>query len=142
MNDQGQKRGIIDSKNRILEDLLGKTAFKDALRQILNNIDPENSPQLVRTLIGKDIEVALSLVAALPSIANALILALDELLHQIKDNFPLQLIADITESLVNEVDTDALARVMDGMSDLNRDLSPIFRAALVSATDRPDSTEV
>ena len=122
-------RGIIDSQSRILEELLEKTAFKDGLRHILRNIDPENSPQLVRTFLGKDIEVTLALMAALPALANAVILGLDELISQIQEKFPPALLTAFTQSLLEDIDKVALARVMSGAKDLGDQLSPVFKAA-------------
>jgi hypothetical protein len=123
------RRGIIESQSRILEDLLEKTAFKDGLRHFLNNIDPENSPNLIRTLMGKDIEVTLALMAALPALANAIILALDELISQVREKFPPALLADFTKSLLDDIDKEALARVMTGGKELGDQLSPVFKAA-------------
>ena len=121
--------GIIDSQSRILEELLEKTAFKDGLRHFLQNMDPENSPQLVRTFLGKDIEVTLALMSSLPALANAVILALDELISQIQDKFPPVLLADLTQSLLEDIDKDALSRVITGTKDLGENLSPVFKAA-------------
>ena len=123
-------KGIIDSQSRIIEELLEKTAFKDGLRHILNNIDPENSPQLVRTLLGKDIEVTLAIMSVLPALANALILAIDEMISQIQEKFSPALLADLTQSLLDDIDKVALARIMSGAKDLGDQLSPVFKAAL------------
>jgi hypothetical protein len=121
-------RGIIDSQSRILGELLEKTAFKDGLRHFLRNIDPENSPNLVRTFLGKDIEVALALMRALPALANAVILALDELISQVREKFPPALLAAFVQSLLEDIDRESLARVMKEAKDLGEDLSPVFEA--------------
>jgi hypothetical protein len=121
-------RGIIDSQSRILGELLEKTAFKDGLRHFLRNIDPENSPNLVRTFLGKDIEVALALMSALPALANAVILALDELISQVREKFPPALLAAFVQSLLEDIDRESLARVMKEAKDLGEDLSPVFEA--------------
>jgi len=126
-------RGIIDSQSRILEELLEKTAFKDGLRHILNNIDPENSPQLVRTLLGRDIEVTLALMSSLPALANAVILALDELISQVQEKFPPALLNDFVQALLEDIDKVALARVMTGAKDLGDQLSPVFTAVWKAA---------
>jgi hypothetical protein len=129
-------RGIIESQSRILEDLLEKTAFKDGLRHILNNIDPENSPQLVRAFLGKDIEVTLALMAALPALANAVILALDELLSQVREKFPPALLNHFVQSLLEDIDRETLARVMTGTKELGDQLSPVFKAAWEAAQEQ------
>lgn len=133
--------GIIDSNNRILEEVLGKPAFKEGLRLVLMNIDPQNSPRLVRTILGTDVEVPLAIVGALPALANAVILALDELLLQVREKFPPVLLADIVESLLNEIDRETLARVMAGAKDLNELLSPVFSAAWTAAQQQQQHKE-
>ena len=129
-------RGIIDAQSRILEELFDKTAFKDGLRHFLRNIDPENSPKLVRTLLGKDIEVTLALMAALPELINALILALDELISQVRVKFPPALLNDFVRSLLDDIDREALTRVMTGTKELGDQLSPVFREALKAAHEQ------
>jgi hypothetical protein len=126
-------RGIIDSQSRILEELLEKTAFKDGLRHILLNIDPENSPQLVRTLMSKDIEGTLALISVLPALANAVILALDELISQVREKFSPALLNDFVQSLLEDIDRETLARVMSGMKELSDQLSPVFKTAWKAA---------
>ncbi len=134
-------RGIIDSNNRILEEVLDKPAFKEGLRLVLMNIDPQNSPRLVRTILGTDVEVPLAIVGALPALANAVILALDELIIQVREKFPPVLLADIVESLLNEIDPESLARVMAGAKDLSELLSPVFRAAWTAAQQQQQHKE-
>jgi len=129
-------RGIIDAQSRILEELLDKTAFKDGLRHFLRNIDPENSPKLVRAFLGKDIEVTLALVAALPELINALILALDELISQVREKFPPALLKDFVQSLLDDIDREALSRVMTGTKELGDQLTPVFREALKAAHEQ------
>ncbi|HVN72903.1 MAG TPA: hypothetical protein VMU10_12875 [Desulfomonilia bacterium] len=129
-------RGIIESGSRALEELLAKTAFKDSLRLWLLNIDPENSPQFVRTLMGRDIEVPLALVSAMPALANCLIKAVDEVLAQIRDKFPKPLLAGFISSLLEEIDADALGRAIKNAGALSEDLAPIFRAAWKSIEER------
>ena len=128
-------RGIIDAQSRILEELLDKTAFKDGLRQFLRNIDPENSPKLVRTLLGKDIEVTLALMAALPELLNVFILALDELISQVKEKFPPALLNDFVRSLLDDIDQETLARAITGAKELGDQLSPVFKEALKAARE-------
>jgi len=123
-------RGIIDAQSRILEELLGKTAFKDGLRSLLRNIDPENSPKLIRALMGKDIEVPLAIVSALPAIANCFIRIADELLVEVRGKFPPPLLAGFVASLLDEIDKEALARAVANSRGLAEDLTPVFQAAM------------
>ena len=131
-----ETRGIIDSKRRILEEILGKTAFKDSLRHFLNNLDPENSPQLVRTFMSRDVEVTLALAAALPALANAIILGLDEAISQVKDKFPPALLNDFVQSLLEDIDGESLARLMAGAKELSDQLSPVFKAVRDAAGEQ------
>ncbi|HQJ07671.1 MAG TPA: hypothetical protein PLF54_01625 [Deltaproteobacteria bacterium] len=126
-------RGIIDAGGRMIGELMEKTAFKDSLRALLQNIDPENGPQLVRTVLEKDIEVPLSIVSSLPGIANTLILMADELIRQVLEKFPPPLLTAFIESLLAEIDREALARVIEGSRQIVRDLSPVFREAIDAA---------
>ena len=131
-----EARGIIDSKRRILEEILGKTAFKDSLRHFLNNLDPENSPQLVRTIMSRDVEVPLALAAVVPVLANAVILGLDEAITQVKDKFPPALLNDFVQSLLEDIDRESLAHLMAGVKELSEQLSPVFKAAWAAADEQ------
>ena len=87
--------GFIETRSRIIDELLEKTAFKDSLRLFLKNIDPNSCAELVRTLLGKDIEVPLALAGALPVIANCFIKAGHELIVQVRDKFSPELLAEL-----------------------------------------------
>jgi hypothetical protein len=120
---------FIETKSRIMEELLEKTAFKDSLRLFLKNIDPEGCAQLVRTFLGKDIEVPLAVAGALPVLANCLIKAGHEFIVQIRDKFPPALLVSFTESLVDEIDKETLVSLITECRALGNDLSPVFLAA-------------
>ncbi len=122
--------GLIESRSRVLEELFAKTAFKDSLRLFLKSIDPDSSPQLVRTLLGTDIEVPLAVVGALPAIANCFIKAGMELVVQVRGKFPPPLLAGFVESLLQDIDKDTLARLITEIRDLGKDLEPVFLVAL------------
>jgi hypothetical protein len=122
-------RGIIDAVNRVLEQAFKKTSFKDDLRALLMNIDPENAPMLVRTFLGKDIEVPLALLSALPGLANTLILMADELAAQVNEKFPTPLLQGFAESLINEIDQKSLSRAVTGITRLVETLQPVFQEA-------------
>jgi hypothetical protein len=129
-------RGFFDSTSRVVEEAIGKTAFKDGLRLFLKNIDPENSPQLVRVLMGKDIEVPLAFVSTLPAIVNAIIRALDELIIQVNDKFSPPLLSSFVESLLDEIDKETLARFVTNARVLVQDFSPLFQAVWKTVEDR------
>jgi hypothetical protein len=134
--------GFIETKSRILDELLAKTAFKESLRLFLKNIDPKSAPQLVRTLLGRDIEVPLAIVGALPAIANCFIKALDELITQVRDKFPPPLLASFVESLLEEIDKETLVRLINETKDLGKDLAPVFQSAWKSVEDAGKQKEV
>jgi hypothetical protein len=121
--------GFIETRSRVLDELLEKTAFKDSLRLFLKNIDPNSCAELVRTLLGKDIEVPLALAGAVPVIANCLIKAGHELIVQVRDKFSPELLASFVESLLDEIDKDTLARLITESRALGSDLAPVFLAA-------------
>jgi hypothetical protein len=121
--------GYIETRSRILDELLEKTAFKDNLRLFLKNIDPNSCAQLVRTLLGKDIEVPLALTGALPVFANCFIKAGYELITQLREMFPPPLLASFVDSLLDEIDKDTLARLIAESRALGNDLAPVFLAA-------------
>lgn len=123
-------RGIIDALSRVLEQILLKPSFKDDLRALIQNIDPENSPRLIKAIMGTDIEVPLSLVSSLPAIANIFIKTTEELIRQVNESFPAPVLQAFTESLLAEVDHVALANAVNGAKRLGRDLSPVFAEAL------------
>lgn len=125
-------RGLLDMESRVLDRLLSKTAFKDNLRALLRNIDPENSPRLVRTLLEKDPEVPLAIVCALPDIANCFIKAAEELLTRIQSQYPPALLQAFARSLLMEVDRESLARVAAMAKELSEDLSPAVSEILGS----------
>ncbi len=120
--------GYIETRSRILDELLEKTAFKDSLRLFLKNIDPNSCAELVRTLLGKDIEIPLALTGALPVIANCFIRACHELIVQVRDKFSPVLLASLAESLLDEVDKDTLAHLIAESRALGKDLAPVFLA--------------
>ncbi len=130
------RRGLVATTADILGELLDKPAFKDSLRLFLKNIDPENSPLLVRTLLGRDIEVPLAVAGVLPSLANVVLLAACELIVQVREKFPAPLLAGFVESLLSEIDRDTLARLVVEIDGLGSDLGPVFGEAWKSVKDR------
>lgn len=126
------RRGIIDATSRILGELLKKPAFKETLKLILGSIDEENAPELVSTLIWQDLEVVLSVVGALPHLANAVINILHETAVQM-ESFPAGMLEGLVRQIVEDVDTGKLRETMESLSALFGELEPalgVFRDAL------------
>ncbi len=125
MPDRIPKKGIVDAITRITRELIKKPVFKNTIRSVLNSIDEENAPEMVRTLIWQDPEFVLSLVGALPSLINVIIKALDEIAIQI-EKFPPALIQDFARAIVDDIDKETMARALDNLSKIKSDLSPVF----------------
>jgi len=123
-------RGLIDAANRTLEEILSRPVFKDSLRSMIKNIDPESTRGLVNTIMWKDQEVLLSLLGSLPLIANTLIIALDELLTQVDQKFPLELLKGFSESILDDIDIGKALSVVSRLQGLFNELSPVLNKAL------------
>jgi hypothetical protein len=82
------------------------------------------------------VEVPLALMGALPSIANCLIRAIEELIIQVSEKFPPPLLAGFMESLLEEIDKEALARTITNAKGLAEDLTPVFQAAWKAIEER------
>jgi hypothetical protein len=135
--EENTNTGFIESRSRVMEELLTKTAFKDSLRLFLKNINPDASPQLVRTLLGTDIEVPLSVVGSLPAAANCFIKAGMELVVQVRGKFSPPLLASFVESLLEDVDKETLACLITEIKDLVKDLAPAFQSFLKAMEGKP-----
>jgi len=105
-------KGVIDLADRVLKELLKKPGFKEGVRTVLQNIDPEASRRLVRTMMWQDPEFFLGLLGAVPSIVNSLIQCIDELLIQLNEKFSPQLLHDFIKSLVFSLDKDTLESIV------------------------------
>ncbi len=125
--DNRQDTGMLENQTKVAEELLASTSFKDSLRLFLKNIDPESGPALVRTLMGKDVEVPMAVMSAMPLIANCLIKIAMELVMQVR-KYPAPLLTGMTESLLQDVDRETLVRLIREMRELGKDMAPVFRA--------------
>jgi len=105
-------KGVIDLTDRVLKELLKKPGFKEGTRTVLQNIDPESSRRLVRTMLWQDPEFFLGLLGAVPSIANSLIQCVDELLIQLNEKFSPQLLHDYMKSIVLSLDKETLESIV------------------------------
>jgi hypothetical protein len=105
-------KGVIDLSDRVLKELLKKPGFKDGVRTILQNIDPDSSRKVVRTMLWQDPEFFLGLLGAVPSIVNSLTQGVDELLTQLNEKFSPQLLHDFIKSLVLSMDKKTLESIV------------------------------
>ena len=105
-------KGVIDLADRVLKELLKKPGFKEGVRTVLQNIDPEASRKLVRTMMWQDPEFFLGLLGAVPSIVNSLIQCIDELLIQFNEKFSPELLHDFIKSLILSLDKNTLESIV------------------------------
>jgi hypothetical protein len=106
------KKGVIDLTDRVLKELLKKPGFKESVRTVLQNIDPESSRRLVRTMMWQDPEFFLGVLGAVPSVVNSLTQCVDELLIQLNEKFSPQLLHDFMKSIVLSLDKDTLESIV------------------------------
>lgn len=132
---------IVMTGNRgtLAEELLASTTFKDSLRMLLKHIDPESGPELVRTLLGKDPEVPMALLSVLPILANTFIRSALEFVSLLRSIYPSQLLAGMVESLLQDVDREALVSLIREARALGSELAPVLDA-FARAVEDPSST--
>ncbi|MBU0993316.1 MAG: hypothetical protein KJ737_12555 [Proteobacteria bacterium] len=137
-------KGVIDAVDRILGQLLKKPVFKSSIRTVLNNIDPDSSKRLARTILWEDMEVTMAFVAAIPSLANALILFGDEVLVQVNEKFPQALLNGYMEEIADNIDMDTIGRIKQNASRLFDELSVVLEKSISGKTDtiRPEKGEM
>jgi len=124
-----ENKDFLEALNRIFKAILQKPVLKSSIRSVLANIEPDNAPQLVRTLLWEDSSLMMAFLDATPSIMNACIKALDEVLVQI-EKFPPEFRRQLTNSLMEEIDQETLNRAKDNLKKIVDELAPIFSAGL------------
>jgi len=126
MDESAKTKGIFELSNRIAKVLLNKPGFKANLATLLNHIDPDSVPDLVRTLIWEDVGVALSLADAIPKVANACIKAAEETVTQINDHFPPEFLREVVRIILADIDLVAVGNITAGFSRIMAALEPLF----------------
>jgi len=136
--------GIVGEKTSLLASLLAQPEVKESLRLALADIDPDSGSRLVRTFMGADPEVGLTVAGAVPGLVNLVLKALLELVVTIRRSFPAPLLAGFVDSLLKDVNTQDLARLADEIRALAKDLGPALSSftadlnrARSSRGDRP-----
>ncbi len=99
--------GIIGGGARILKELLRSPRVTKTARILLSNLDPEASPELVRTLVYGDTALFFDLLSATPELANAAILGLREGAEQLQQ-LPHALVDGFASQLLEKLDAEAL----------------------------------
>ena len=110
------ERGIIDGANRILKVLLKRPVVKDNIRAVLGSIDSDNTRELARTILWEDPEIVLSLMGAVPALANVLVRFLDEVIFKVREKFPPELLREFIGTVLQDVDREAITRIRDNLS--------------------------
>jgi len=133
-------KGVVDLIDRILKELLKKPGFKNAIRTILQNIDPESMRSLVRTSMWEDPEMFLAILGAIPATINAVITGLDELIIQLRTKFSPELLHDFVKSLVISIDKKTLKNVIENGKGLSKELLEVAEKALREEDNNPSNT--
>ena len=105
-------KGVIDLTDRVFKELLKKPGFKEGVRTVLQNIDPESSRSLVRTMMWQDPEFFLGVLGAIPPIINSLTQGVDEVLIQLNEKFSPHMLHDFIKSIVLSLDKKTLESIV------------------------------
>ena len=95
---------------RVLREVIRTPAFMSIVKMNIASLDPESARVAVRTLLWEDPELALSLVALAPDVANYIVEAVLELGRQL-DQFPAPLLDAFLDELATGIDPDLLREV-------------------------------
>jgi len=126
MEECAQTRGVFELLNRVFKVMLNKPGFKTQVALLLNHIDPDSVPDLIRTLIWEDVGVVLSVADALPKIANSCIKVADETLKQVNDHFPPEFLREVLRIILADIDFMALVSVQTGFNQIMDAIAPLF----------------
>ncbi|MDP8257469.1 MAG: hypothetical protein P9M14_17120 [Candidatus Alcyoniella australis] len=105
-----ERRGVFDGSARVLRELLASPRWRQTIRILLNELDPQNAHRLVAVLFEVDPELALSAAASAPKLCNAMIDGGAELLGRMADFQP-DLLREFFNQLVDQIDLRGLGRL-------------------------------
>jgi hypothetical protein len=128
-------RGPIEGVRRILRELLRTPRFKESVRIILRELDPENAALLVRTLMWEDPEFTLSLLGAAPAFLNAAIVGAGELVSQ-SSTFSPGVLTGFIAGVIGQLDGRAMGRAAGQALALSASLSAMRDEAVDAASAR------
>ena len=100
--DVSNQSGVIEGASRVLRELLKSSRFKKTITIILNELDPENAPLLIRVMKEEDPDLFLSLLSFSPALANLQIEMMTELLRQFV-SFPPGLYTGFLSQLLQDI---------------------------------------
>ncbi len=90
-------------------------ALQGGVKIVLNSLDPESTPELVKTLVWEDADIFLSLLASLPEVLNIAFIALRELVGQL-DNFTPEMLSDFVGQMIENLEGEALGEALGGLA--------------------------
>ncbi len=109
------KKGILEGGSRVLRELLRTPKFKKTIQILLNELDPENAPLVIKVMATEDPALFLSVLSATPAFINMSTEALCELLIQLS-SFPPSLfrsfLSQISEGVNGEKLGEATGRML------------------------------
>jgi hypothetical protein len=108
------RSGPIEGAGRILRELLRTPNFKKTVKILLNELDPENAGQLVRTVFWEDPEFFISLLGTTPPLVNSLIAGIREFSAQMF-SFPPRLLAGFMRGMIDDVDAESIGEAAGNM---------------------------
>lgn len=91
----------------VLREILRTPLFKDILKNVLSEVDPQAGPPLVRTLILEDPEVVFSVLGAMPEIVNLAIGMFAATGEELSQTFPPRMLKALLAGTASGIDTGA-----------------------------------
>lgn len=110
-----ERKGIVDGLDRIAGQLLRDPRFSKSLVILLSSIDPESARGLVRTLFWGSSEVTLSLIGAVPDLANTGVEALGEVARQVR-SLPPALVREVARYILPRIDGYTLGKAVGDLA--------------------------
>jgi hypothetical protein len=105
-----ERNGVIAGSARVVRELIRTPRLLKTARILLANLDPENAPVLIRTLVYQDATLTLDLLSATPDLVKTALLAgreictlLLELPRELRNRFLLRLLAELPAEQAGEV---------------------------------------
>lgn len=102
---------------RVLREVLSTPALKELVLLQLKDIRPEKASGLARTLLWGDPAVSMSLIGALPQVANWLVEFFLELVRQL-DSLPEPLLRDLVSAAGSGIETWRFSQLRDTLASL------------------------
>jgi len=106
----------------LIKELLRKPTLKDILRGHLRDISEAGGREMVKDLIWQDFEVLFSVMGALPSMVNACLGAMAQMVGEIRAKFSPRLLKGYIGSIVSDIDRAELKACVGEVTSLARDV--------------------